>query len=118
MLERLLLIGADFNALDPDRRVKASLRYAATPEIPAVGERVLLTDSEGNSCLATVEAVDGLAVLACPDWATWIPSQITHLSQVFASSIAEGAFSSSILPDDDHPPTRPRGEHPGLLQPA
>lgn len=110
MLERLLQIGADFNALDAEGRVRASLRYAATPEIPAVGELVLLMDAEGNSCLARVEEVDGLAIVAGADWTTWIPSQIAHLSRVFT----RGVFVERVR----NPPTSARGEHPGLLQPA
>ncbi len=110
MLERLLQIGADFNALDDDGRVKASLRYAATPEIPAVGEWVLLADADGNNCLARVEEVDGLSIVARADWLTWIPSQITHLSRVFASDV--------FVEHDRNPPTSPRGEHSGQLQPA
>ena len=72
MIERLLQIGADFNALDAEGRVKVSLRHAATPEIPAVGEWVLLEDAEGNSCLARVEEVDGFVTVARAGWATWI----------------------------------------------
>lgn len=103
MLERLLLIGADFNALDPDGRVTASLRFAATPEVPAVGEWVSLMDGESNTCLARVEEVDGLAIAARPDWATWIPGEIVQLSQVFRSSVFAEDFRG-------HPPTSTRGE--------
>lgn len=38
MIERLLLIGADFNSMDSNGRVKTSLRFSTTPEIPAIGE--------------------------------------------------------------------------------
>jgi hypothetical protein len=103
MLERLLLIGTDFNALDRDGRVKASLRFAATPEVPAVGEWVSLMDAESNSCLARVEVVDGLAVVARPDWATWIPGAIAQLNQVFRSSV----YADDVRA---HPPTSTRGE--------
>jgi hypothetical protein len=110
MLERLLQIGADFNALDADGRVRASLRFATTPEIPTIGEWVLLADAEGNSCPATVEAVDGVSVLVRPDWARWIPGQIALLSQVFPShAYAESAGS---------PSTESQGEHDGVLLPV
>lgn len=90
MFDRLLQIGVDFNALDIDGRVKASLRFAATPEIPAVGEWVLLTDVDGNGCHARVEEIDGLAVVARADWATWIPGEIARLSQSFAGAVRLG----------------------------
>ena len=85
MLERLLLIGADFNALDAEGRVRASLRYAATPEIPAVGEWVRLEDVEENSCLARVEDIHALTIVARLDWSTWIPGDVARLTQVFGS---------------------------------
>lgn len=110
MLSRLLQIGVDFNALDAERRVKASLRFATSPEIPAVGERVLLADVEGNSCLATVESVSGLAILASPDWSTWIPSSVAQLNKTFSSPV--------FVEDDRSPPTSTRGEHLSALQPA
>ena len=71
MLERLLMFGADFNFLDADGRVKASLRFAATPEIPTIGEWVRLEDVDGNSCLALVEEVKSSVIAARPDFATW-----------------------------------------------
>lgn len=83
MIERLLQIGADFNAVDADGRVRASSRYATTPEIPAVGEWILLTDADGNACRARVEEVTGVAVSARPDWATWIAGEIARLSRTF-----------------------------------
>ena len=90
MLERLLLICADFNALDPEGRVRASLRFGATPEVPSRGEWVWLEDAEGNSCLARVDRIDGLDVVASADWATWIPGQITRLSRTFEAGARFG----------------------------
>jgi hypothetical protein len=90
MLERLLLIGADFNALDPEGRVRASLRFGATPEVPSLGEWVRLEDAEGNSCLARVDKIDGLDVVAAADWATWIPGQIARLSRTFEGGVRLG----------------------------
>lgn len=85
MFERVLVIGADFNSVDSDRRVRASLRYGRTSEIPAVGERVLLEDGEGNTCIAVVEGADGLALLARPDWSTWVAGDVAAIGRVFAS---------------------------------
>ncbi len=85
MIERLLLIGADFNALDAEGRVLASIRYAATPEIPTVGEWVRLEDAEEDSCLARVEDIHALTIVARPDWSTWLPGDVARLSQVFSS---------------------------------
>lgn len=110
MFERLLQIGVDFNALDAEGRVKASLRFSATPEIPAIGEWVLLTDTEGNSCPAIVEVVSGVVVLLRPDWTRWIPGQIALLSRVFPSHV--------YAETDDSPPTESQGEHGGVLQPV
>jgi hypothetical protein len=109
-LHRLLQIGADFNALDPEGRVKASLRYAATPEIPAIGEWVLLVDGEGNSCPAVVETVNGLEALARPDWTRWIPGQVAQLSRSFPSSV--------FMETDESPPTETQGEHSDVLSPV
>ena len=83
MIERLLVIGADFNALDAEGRVRASLRYAATPEIPSIGEWVRFEDAQGNSCLACVSGVEGLSIVGCPDWRTWIAGEIARLSRSF-----------------------------------
>jgi hypothetical protein len=97
MFERLLLIGADFNALDPEGRIRASLRYAASPEVPAVGEWVRLEDLEENSCLARVEAVEGLSVVARPDWSMWIPGEIMRLSREYRSHVfAEFASTTPV----------------------
>lgn len=92
MIERLLLIGADFNALDAEGRVRASLRHAATSEIPTVGEWVRLEDVEENSCLACVEEIAGLSVVARADWSTWIPGEIARLSQSFEGGARLGEF--------------------------
>lgn len=110
MFERLLQIGADFNALDAGGRVRASLRFATTPEIPTIGEWVLLVDAEGNSCPAIVELVDGMSVIVLPDWPRWIPGQFALLSRVFPSRV--------YAETDDSPPTKSQGEHDGVLQPV
>ena len=109
-LRRMLEIAADFNALDENGRVLASLRFASTPEVPDIGEWVLLADGEGNSCPAIVDAVDGLSMLARPDWTRWIPGQIAELSRVFPSS--------SFAETEKSPPTEALGEHAGELQPV
>ena len=90
MFERLLQIGADFNAVDADGRVKASLRYATTPEIPAIGEWILLADAEGNTCRARVEEVMDVTVAARPDWSTWIAGEIARLSRTFEGGMRLG----------------------------
>jgi hypothetical protein len=90
MFERLLIIGADFNALDAEGRVRVSLRYAATAEVPSVGEWVQLEDGEANSCLARIVEIEGLAVVAQADWSTWIPGEIARLSRSFAGTVRLG----------------------------
>ena len=90
MLERLLVITADFNALDAEGLVRASLRFAATPEVPSIGEWVRLEDGEANSCLARVAEIEGLAVVAQADWSTWIPGEIARLSRSVAAVVRLG----------------------------
>ncbi len=103
MIERLLLIGADFNALDAEGRVRASLRYAATPEVPAVGEWVRLEDVEENSCLARVEEIAGLSVVAGADWSTWISGEIARLSQSFKGGARLGEFGDGLTTEGVKP---------------
>lgn len=100
MFRRLLVIGADFNALDAEGRVRASLRFAVTPEIPNIGESIRLEDAEGNSCTAVVEEVRGLAVLARPDWASWLAGDVARLGQVFGSRRLVKYVSTGRSPDD------------------
>ena len=90
MFERLLFISADFNALDAEGRVRASLRFAATADVPSVGEWVQLADGEKNSCLARIMAIEGLAVVAEADWSTWIPGEVARLSRSFTGAMRMG----------------------------
>jgi hypothetical protein len=94
------MIGADFNALDGEGRVRASLRFAATSEIPDIGEWVRLEDVEGNSCSAAVEQVRGLAVLARPDWSSWVAGDVARLSRVFGGRRFVTFVSTGRSPDD------------------
>jgi len=102
-LLRLLQIGADFNALDAEGRVRTSLRFTWTPEIPSVGEWVLLTDAEGNNCRACVEEIEGLSLLARPDWTTWIPGQIAQLSQSFVGAVGQDVIGVKPLTEGTAP---------------
>jgi hypothetical protein len=82
-LERELLIYADFNALDDQGRVKASLRFAGSPEIPRKGEWVRLADSEENTCLGRVEDMRDLVIAVRVDPATWVPGRVLVLDHQF-----------------------------------
>lgn len=77
------MIRVDFNALDEQSRVKASLRFASSPEIPATGEWVRLVDAEGNTCLGQVEEVRDPLVAVRPALATWIPGDALTVDQRF-----------------------------------
>jgi hypothetical protein len=81
---RELLLWADFNSVDADRRFVASLRFATTPAKPAKGERVRLHDDEGNSVVGVVEEIDGMIVRVRPDMATWTSSDVS-VDSPFAS---------------------------------
>jgi hypothetical protein len=72
--QRELSIWADFNSIDEQRRITASLRFAASPERPAVGEVVRLHDDDGNAVLGVVEKVEGMTVHVRPEAATWATS--------------------------------------------
>lgn len=96
-LERLLHLKVDFNGLDSEGRVKASLRLAATSEVPRRGEWVLLEDAEGNTCLGRVEGVGHAIVAVQPDLATWIPGEILRLARQLSSPV--------LTEDTRRPPT-------------
>jgi hypothetical protein len=70
-LHRELSIWADFNSVDDQRRIKASLRFAASPEVPALGEWVRLHDDEGNAVRGVVEQVEGIIAHVRPEMTTW-----------------------------------------------
>ena len=86
--QRQLSIWADFNSFDDQRRIKASLRFADSPERPLAGEWVNLRDDEGNAVKGVVEEVDGMIVHVRPEIATWSSefSLKTSFSNHFAAS--------------------------------
>jgi hypothetical protein len=70
-IQRELSLWADFNSLDDQQRIKASLRFADSPERPRRGEWVSLHDDEGNAVKGVVEDVHGMIVHVRPEIATW-----------------------------------------------
>jgi hypothetical protein len=68
---RELSIWADFNSLDAERRIKASLRFSDSPDRPHEGEWVRLHDDEGNAVRGVVENIDGMIIRVRPAMETW-----------------------------------------------
>jgi hypothetical protein len=76
-LKRELLIWADFNSLDAQRRITASLRFSDAPVRPSQGEWVRLHDDEGNAVMGVVEKIDDLTVHVRPEMSTWTSADIS-----------------------------------------
>jgi hypothetical protein len=74
---RELSIWADFNSLDANQRVTASLRFADSPARPSEGERVRLHDDEGNAVMGVVEEIHDVTVHVRPEMETWITANLT-----------------------------------------
>ena len=68
---------ADFNAVDADHRITASLCFADTAERPSPGEWVHLYDDDGNSVRGVVEEVEDLAVRVRPSMETWVTTLLS-----------------------------------------
>jgi hypothetical protein len=86
MLTDVLSFEVDFNDLDRDGRLMASMRFASSVRIPDVGEPVWVADDEGNGCRGTVAAVEGLIIYVELDQLTWTSNIV--LTNPFASAIA------------------------------
>jgi hypothetical protein len=76
-LKRELLIWADFNSIDAQRRITASLRFSDAPARPSPGEWVRLHDDEGNAVMGVVEEIHDLIVHVRPEMATWTSAAIS-----------------------------------------
>lgn len=74
---RQLSVWADFNALDGEGRITASLRFSDTPARPFKGEWVRLYDDEGNAVMGIVEQIHDLTVHVRPEMATWTSAEIS-----------------------------------------
>lgn len=67
----VLIFRVDFNNVDAEGHIKGSFAHASSRRVPDVGERVLLSDAEGNACWGIVTHVGSLTLRFAPDPATW-----------------------------------------------
>jgi hypothetical protein len=67
--EELIML-VDFNSVDQNGCVLASLRYTIGWRRPQVGDWVRLDDTEGHTCRGRVDSVQGKAIKVAPDWNT------------------------------------------------
>jgi hypothetical protein len=69
---REVVLRADLRGHEERDCVWTPLRFLMRgPRPPRPGERVLLVDRDGGSCLGQVTAVSGWEACVRPDWSTW-----------------------------------------------
>lgn len=71
--DRELSVRVDFDDLDADGCVNASLRFVAGPRHPLAGDTVLMFDGVAGSCFGDVVAVLGWSARIAPRWDSWTP---------------------------------------------
>lgn len=79
--QRNLVLSVDFNQVDAEDRVLASIRFSNLrlhEDRPEKGAWVRLVDAEGNSCLGRVEEVRNLILAIRPEWDSWTTATITR----------------------------------------
>jgi hypothetical protein len=70
--EREIVLRADFDSLDEDACLEASVRFIMSgPRAPRKGEWVYLLDERGDGCLGQIESISGWSARIRPDWETW-----------------------------------------------
>jgi hypothetical protein len=70
--EREIVLRADFNELDEERCLWASLRFLLNgPRPPREGEWVYLLDPRGDGCMGQIDAINGWMARVRPDWESW-----------------------------------------------
>ena len=73
--EREVVLRANFNELDEEQHVWASLRFILSgPRAPREGEWVYLLDPRGDGCLGQIESINGWMARVRPDWTSWSSS--------------------------------------------
>ena len=111
-LARELVFTVDFNAMDEQGRIKASIRFASSPEVPVIGEEVRLLDAELNTCLGRVDELSLPLIAVRADPATWVPGVDLEVGGFFGGA----AFSEGIVRRE--PTEGPRVHATGKLQAA
>jgi hypothetical protein len=70
--EREVVLRADLAGRDQDDCIWSPLRFLMRgPRLPRPGERVVLVDTGGGSCIGRVISVSGWEACVRPDWRTW-----------------------------------------------
>ncbi len=70
--EREVVLRADLGTRDADDCIWTPVRFLMRgPRPPRPGERVVLVDADGGSCVGRVVAVIGWEACVQPDWRTW-----------------------------------------------
>ena len=75
--DREISIRVDFDQLDLDGLVEASMRFVVGPRHPEVGDLVLMYDGVAGSCFGRVADVKGWMAWIEADWDTWTPAKGT-----------------------------------------
>jgi hypothetical protein len=96
--EDILGVTVDFNELDEDGLLVASLHHLLTARLPRVGERVWLEDPDGNSCWGSVVRVAERVMHLRLDLSSWqhedVPGQLSVPAQATAPLAESGPASS------------------------
>jgi hypothetical protein len=93
-----LIILVDFNAVDEQSRLLASLRHTIGWRKPQVGDWVRLDDAEGHTCRGRVDSALGKAIKVTPEWGT-LETYVPSLPQFSVS------YSQQWLQGSDEPRT-------------
>jgi hypothetical protein len=73
-----LVYEVDFNARDADGNVFASMTFASSARVPAIGEWVRMEDGEGDKCGGAVLRVDAPTVVIAADMSTWTSTTVAE----------------------------------------
>lgn len=71
--EREVSVRVDFDDLDSEGCVNASLRFVAGPGHPLQGDTVLMYDGVAGSCFGDVVSLLGWSARISPRWDSWTP---------------------------------------------
>jgi hypothetical protein len=61
----------DFNSITPSGHLRVRLSELHPGTYLAVGDKIIVEDGEGNSCMTTVVVVTDKLAYVKPDWPSW-----------------------------------------------
>jgi hypothetical protein len=95
--KEVLIMLVDFNSVDGQGRLLASLRHTIGWRKPKVGDWVRLDDTEGHTCRGRVDSVQGRAIKVVPEWdtlITYVPTDPTF-SVSYSEEVTAGVQESA-----------------------